>query len=219
MHKNAVTLNSHLPNEKVSNEQASNSSQRKHLRKALRVARKALSVHEQEFAAETIAEQLSSFIALKRPMKIAAYLSNDGEVNLKPYIEHHWQCSEHIQFSLPVLHPVCQGHLLFLEYAPQTHMVKNKYGIEEPILACQQVVPTQQLDIILMPLVGFDKLGNRLGMGGGYYDRTLAFTRKVEQKPMLVGIAHDVQEVDTLPIAPWDIPLDAIVTPTQTLVL
>ncbi|GEA05464.1 5-formyltetrahydrofolate cyclo-ligase [Alteromonas sp. KUL42] len=209
-----MTLNSHLSNEK-----ASTSSQRAHLRKALRVARKALSVNEQEYAAQAIAEQLSSFIALARPMNVAAYLSNDGEVNLMPYIEHHWQCSEHIQFSLPVLHPVCQGHLLFLEYASQTHMVKNKYGIEEPVLACQQVVPTQQLDIILMPLVGFDKLGNRLGMGGGYYDRTLAFTRKVEQKPMLIGIAHDVQEVDALPIAPWDIPLDAIVTPTQTLVL
>lgn len=217
MYKNAVTLNSHLSNEKTSNGQAPTSSHRTHLRKALRVARKSLSVHEQERAAKAIAEQLSSFIVSTHPMKIAAYLSNDGEVNLKPYIEHHWQCSEHIRFSLPVLHPVCQGHLLFLEYASQTLMVKNKYGIEEPVLACQHVVPTQQLDVILMPLVGFDKLGNRLGMGGGYYDRTLAFTRKVKQKPMLVGIAHDVQEVDTLPIAPWDIPLDAIVSPTQIL--
>ena len=214
MHKNAVTLNSHLSNEK-----APTSSQRTHLRKALRAARKALSVHEQEYAAKAIAEQLSSLIVHTRPLKIAGYLSNDGEVNLKPYIEHYWQGSEHIRFTLPVLHPVCDGHLLFLEYASQTPMVKNKYGIEEPVLACQQVVPTQQLDIILMPLVGFDKLGNRLGMGGGYYDRTLAFTRRVEQKPMLIGIAHDVQEVDALPIAPWDIPLDAIVTPTQILVL
>ena len=197
-------------------EQISISTQRKQIRKELRAARKALPNNAQEVAAKAIAEQLSSFIVYTRPLNIAGYLSNDGEVNLKPYFERHWQnTNNHIRFSLPVLHPVCQGHLLFLEYVSQTPMVKNKYGIEEPELACPQVVPTQQLDIILLPLVGFDKLGNRLGMGGGYYDRTLAFTRNVDKRPILIGIAHDVQEVDTLPIASWDIPLDAIVTPTQ----
>ncbi|WP_334064378.1 5-formyltetrahydrofolate cyclo-ligase [Alteromonas genovensis] len=120
-------------------------------------------------------------------------------------------------FSLPVLHPVCKGHLLFLEYGPHTTLVKNKYNIDEPELACPNVVPTSNIDVILMPLVGFDSKGNRLGMGGGYYDRTLAFTQFTQQKPILIGIAHDEQEVETLPFEPWDIPLDIIVTPKRIL--
>ena len=137
---------------------------------------------------------------------------------------------EHIQapkqFALPVLHPVCKGHLLFLFYSSHTALVKNKYKIKEPALSCQNVLPTSQCDVILMPLVGFDIKGNRLGMGGGYYDRTLAFTRTKRHSqdqlspnnPKLVGIAHDIQKVKSLPIAPWDVPLDAIVTPTRTLI-
>jgi 5-formyltetrahydrofolate cyclo-ligase len=120
-------------------------------------------------------------------------------------------------FSLPVLHPVCKGHLLFLEYGPHTTLVKNKYNIDEPELACHNVVPTSTIDVILMPLVGFDSKGNRLGMGGGYYDRTLAFTQLTQQKPILIGIAHDEQEVETLPFEPWDIPVDIIVTPKRIL--
>lgn len=123
-------------------------------------------------------------------------------------------------FSLPVLHPVCKGHLLFLEYGPHTTLVKNKYNIDEPELACHNVVPTSTIDVILMPLVGFDSKGNRLGMGGGYYDRTLAFTQVTQltqQKPILIGIAHDEQEVETLPFEPWDIPVDIIVTPKRIL--
>ena len=120
-------------------------------------------------------------------------------------------------FSLPVLHPVCKGHLLFLEYGPHTTLVKNKYNIDEPELACPNVIPTSTIDVILMPLVGFDSKGNRLGMGGGYYDRTLAFTQFTQQKPILIGIAHDEQEVETLPFEPWDIPLDIIVTPKRIL--
>ena len=119
--------------------------------------------------------------------------------------------------SLPVLHPVCKGHLLFLEYGPHTTLVKNKYNIDEPELACPNVIPTSTIDVILMPLVGFDSKGNRLGMGGGYYDRTLAFTQFTQQKPILIGIAHDEQEVETLPFEPWDIPLDIIVTPKRIL--
>ncbi|MEQ3639487.1 MAG: 5-formyltetrahydrofolate cyclo-ligase [Alteromonas sp.] len=120
-------------------------------------------------------------------------------------------------FSLPVLHPFCKGHLLFLKYGPHTTLVKNKYNIDEPELACPNVIPTSTIDAILMPLVGFDNKGNRLGMGGGYYDRTLAFTRFTQQSPILIGIAHDEQEVDTLPYASWDIPLDVIVTPKRVL--
>ena len=195
------------------------------LRKELREARRALSAVQQEEAARSMAVQLNSLSLLDRARNVAGYLVNDGEVNLKPYIDSQWQNNPSKQFALPVLHPVRKGHLLFLFYSRHTRLVRNKYNIEEPALSCQNVLPTSQCDVILMPLVGFDIKGNRLGMGGGYYDRTLAFTQTtshsydqlVSDKPKLVGIAHDIQEVNSLPIAPWDVPLDAIVTPTRTL--
>jgi len=187
------------------------------LRKRLRAARKRLSNDAKMAASLGIIDKLQKLAWLEKPSCVAVYLENDGEVDLQPFVEHCWHRFPKILFTLPVLHPVCKGHLLFLRYNKNTLMVQNKYKISEPRLACQDVIPTSDVDVILMPLVGFDKLGNRLGMGGGYYDRTLAFTQHANKKPLLIGIAHDLQEVNTLPTAPWDIPLDAIVTPTRIL--
>ena len=195
------------------------------LRRKLREARRGLSMEQQEYASRRISTQLNTLPFIKNSKTVAGYLVNDGEVNLKNYIESIWQLS-HKAFALPVLHPICKGHLLFLSYSPNSPLVNNKYNIEEPILSCNDVIPVTQCDVILMPLVGFDTNGNRLGMGGGYYDRTLSFTQRKfnsqsalnQHTPKLVGIAHDVQEVDTLPTAPWDVPLDAIVTPSRTLI-
>lgn len=195
------------------------------LRKQLREARRALTQEQHEEAAKRIAVQLSALPFFDNSATIAGYLVNDGEVNLKYAIETVWQSSHNKKFALPVLHPVCKGHLLFLTYDTHSPLVKNKYNIEEPVLSCENVVPVTHCDVILMPLVGFDVNGNRLGMGGGYYDRTLSFTKRAfdhyssltKQAPKLVGIAHDIQEVDSLPVAPWDVPLDAIVTPSRIL--
>ena len=187
------------------------------LRQTLRNARKSLGNDAYCYAQQAIANQLRSIVPQDKKCNVAVYLENDGEVNLDTFITHCWTSLPNITFSLPVLHPVNKGHLLFLRYAPHTRLVTNKFNINEPELACYEVIPTPNIDLFLMPLVGFDKKGHRLGMGGGYYDRTLAFTQRVENKPTLIGIAHDIQEVDTLPIAYWDIPLDGIVTPTRIL--
>ena len=195
------------------------------LRKNLREARRSLPDEQHEDAAQCIAAQLNTLPFVKSATTVAGYLVNDGEVNLKYYIESTWQLS-HKKFALPVLHPVCKGHLLFLSYTPDSLLINNKYKIEEPVLSCEAVIPVTQCNVILMPLVGFDTNGNRLGMGGGYYDRTLSFTQRKlntqsalnQHTPKLVGIAHDIQEVDALPTAPWDVPLDAIVTPSRTLI-
>ena len=198
---------------------------RAQLRKKLRDARRTLSYEQHEDAAKRVASQLNTLPLLDNSTTIAGYLVNDGEVNLKYYIDQVWHTSGKKTFALPVLHPVCKGHLLFLSYTQNSKLTFNKYKIEEPILSCQNVIPVTQCDVILMPLVGFDSMGNRLGMGGGYYDRTLSFTQNKtgfhspseKRTPKLVGIAHDIQEVDALPIAPWDVPLDAIVTPSRIL--
>ncbi|MBT6938524.1 MAG: 5-formyltetrahydrofolate cyclo-ligase [Candidatus Marinimicrobia bacterium] len=89
---------------------------------------------------------------------------------------------------------------------------KNQYGILEPI--SDDIISAEQLDILFMPLVGFDKNKNRIGMGGGYYDRTLAFkNQKTVKNPKLYGLAFDCQQVEKLETQDWDVPLDAIITP------
>ena len=196
--------------------------QRSELRQQLRLARQQLTRAQQDKAAEAVLQRLCDLPLLSHATYAACYLPNDGEVSLTPFIKHCWQskATSHpmrCNTTLPVLHPVCKGHLLFLGYDAQTHMVKNTFAIPEPELACQNIVPTRHHSVIFMPLVGFDSQGNRLGMGGGFYDRTLASVREAHTRPALVGIAHDCQHVDRLPVQSWDVPLDAIVTPTQTI--
>lgn len=88
----------------------------------------------------------------------------------------------------------------------------NKYGIEEPC-AIGSPSPANAFDLLLLPLVAFDRSGTRIGMGAGYYDRALkALTHQASTKPYVVGVAHHFQEVKSLKREPWDIPLDAILT-------
>lgn len=194
--------------------------ERQKLRKELRLKRRSLSIEEQDLAAHQVCNQLQQLPQITHANHVACYLPNDGEVSLNPFIETYWQPiakKAHPSLSLPVLHPVCKGHLLFLHYHVKTQMMDNTFGIPEPVLRCPDVIPTRNHQVILMPLVGFDSQGNRLGMGGGFYDRTLASIRDYQVRPLLVGIAHDCQQVASLPIQQWDVPLDAIVTPTRVL--
>ena len=94
---------------------------------------------------------------------------------------------------------------------------KNRFGIKEPIST--DIINADQLDILFMPLVGFDKDKNRIGMGGGFYDRTLAFKKqqKMAKNPKLIGLAFDCQQVEQLEVQEWDVPLDVIITPSQIL--
>lgn len=89
----------------------------------------------------------------------------------------------------------------------------NRYGIAEPVPGSREI-HASMLDIVLVPLVGFDARGARLGMGGGYYDRAFAFRRhrRVLSHPRLIGIAFACQEVDALPATVHDVFLDAVVT-------
>ena len=108
---------------------------------------------------------------------------------------------------LPVLHPFSAHQLLFLRFDDEKELVPNRFGILEPKLDVQKVLPINALEMIFVPLVACDKQGNRLGMGGGFYDRTLA------QSPHLisVGLAHRCQQVERLPLESWDMPLSHLI--------
>jgi 5-formyltetrahydrofolate cyclo-ligase len=102
---------------------------------------------------------------------------------------------------------------MFVEYLADSDMQVNQYGIPEPVLSHTNLTPLSNIGHLLMPLVAFDQFGHRLGMGGGYYDRTLA--HKSEDHPMLIGVAHEEQYCDSLPVEDWDIPLKQILTPQR----
>jgi 5-formyltetrahydrofolate cyclo-ligase len=151
---------------------------------------------------------------LIRPEQVAAfYLDNDGEISTLPTITYCQQ--NHITTLLPVMHSFNKGYLNFQLYDVDSHMVENNFAILEPKLNALHTIPLSEIDFIFMPLVAFDRQGNRLGMGGGFYDRTLCQVHTLINKPKLIGLAHDCQLLAELPKQSWDIPLDLIIPPTK----
>ncbi|QDX31458.1 5-formyltetrahydrofolate cyclo-ligase [Dickeya poaceiphila] len=184
---------------------------RQHIRQQVRQRRRALSSDQQADFSRQAAERVMEHARLGDARRVAVFLSFDGELNTQPLIEMLWQRQK--QVYLPVLHPFCRGHLLFLLYAPDTELVWNRLKIQEPRLDVRQVLPVEQLDVLLTPLVAFDANGQRLGMGGGFYDRTLQHWQA--RGPYPIGLAHDCQQVDALPVESWDVPLPEIITPSH----
>jgi 5-formyltetrahydrofolate cyclo-ligase len=183
------------------------------LRQTFRERRKALSLTDHNEAAKQLVSHSQTLGLFEHAQKIALYMTNDGELNTKPLITYLWGLGKEVY--LPVLHPFADGHLLFLRYEENTAMRANHFGILEPKLDCTKICPVNQLDILFTPLVAFDETGNRLGMGGGFYDRTLTqTTRDNVLKPQVIGLALEIQKTLTLPMQAWDIPLLYILTPT-----
>ena len=187
-------------------------SSRQALRQQVRDLRRQLPATTQSGAALQLVEQFQHHPLIQRARRVALYLANDGELDTRAAIEWCWQ--QQIQVCLPVLHPFSEGHLLFLDFTPTTPMTSNRFGIAEPQLDCRAIISKSAIDVLFTPLVAFDALGNRLGMGGGFYDRALE-DWKQNKKPVPVGLAHDCQQVEAIPTEHWDVPLPILVTPTK----
>ncbi|MBH0057078.1 5-formyltetrahydrofolate cyclo-ligase [Pseudoalteromonas sp. SWXJZ94C] len=193
------------------------SNKRAQIRKSVREMRNNLSKKQQLFAAQSLKMNFIQQLKSKKTDKkehIAIYLVNDGELDTSLLINELWNLNHEVY--LPIIHPFNGANLLFQRYEKNSPMKANRYGILEPKLNCSEICPLPALDYLLMPLVAFDKQGNRLGMGGGFYDRTLARLHEQDwQKPQLIGLAHECQKVETLPIESWDVPLKTIITPDK----
>ena len=186
------------------------SNSRQLLRKQVRQCRQQLSAAAQQQAASDIVQQIMQLNVLASSEHIALYLANDGELDTYPLIRALWQLGKTVY--LPILHPFTAGYLLFVRYDKDTLLYPNKFGIPEPLAECHRLLPVSQLDIVFTPLVAFDNRGNRLGMGGGFYDRTLS-QLPPDSQCQIIGLAHSCQQVEALPIEAWDIPLKQIITP------
>jgi len=186
------------------------------LRQSMRVRRNAIPSYEQDIAAKNIAKHILATTIYQRSQHIAVYWAVGGEINLQPLIEGAWAQGKRCYL------PVVQGQrMAFVDYSADTEMSNNVFGIPEPI-SVRAAIKAADLDLVLTPLVAFDCKGNRLGMGGGYYDRTFNFLLspwsdvnaggEKQHSPVLMGVAHACQEVDQLHAESWDVPLHRVVT-------
>lgn len=185
---------------------------RNQLRRTLRAERNRLSPAEQARAAQALAVRVAGTRLFHAARRIALYLPNDGEIDPGPLMGRVWSMNK--VCYLPILSRLRHDRLWFAPYRPDTALAGNRFGIPEPVVAPRSWRRAQDLDLILMPLVAFDARGNRLGMGGGFYDKSLAFLRQRGRwrKPHLIGLAHDFQRVDRLATFAWDVPLQAVAT-------
>ena len=141
------------------------------------------------------------------------YLPVGGELDCTPLAIQAWARGR------KVFLPVISGRRLrFAPFNPDAELRPNRFGIPEPAAHARQLRSARHLDVIVLPLVAFDQRGNRLGMGGGYYDRTLAFLkqRSCMRRPYLVSVAFEIQKLEVVPVEEWDVHLDAIVTEKAT---
>lgn len=176
------------------------------LRKALRSRRAALSADQRRLAAIQAASHLARSPWLSRARYIAIYLEYGSELSTGPLLDWLWSVGKEVY--VPKLGQ--DTHMRFVRLRPNTPLRRNRFNIAEPAGRCIER-GARSLDAVILPLVGFDARGYRLGTGGGYYDRALAFARAF-RKPRLIGYAYALQETAAIPAEPWDVRLDAVIT-------
>lgn len=181
------------------------------LRRRLRDQRRATPPGVRIAAAEGLAAQLFALSALPATGYVAGYWASDGEIGLHAF---QVRLPAGLVYCLPVLHG---DQLRFAPWRAGDPLVTNRFGIPEPDVEPASALDPRAMALVVTPLVGFDAQGQRLGMGGGWYDRSFAFRQTTAAPPLLVGAAFASQQVDTLEVAPWDVPLDAICTESSTL--
>ena len=174
--------------------------------------RRQLKPAERVAAAQGLRQSLEQLPEFLTDTHVAGYWATGGELPLNMAIA---PMAERGQtFYLPIV--TKSGGKRRLTFAPWTtgeDVEANEMGIPEP-KAAERIIEANALDLVLVPLLGFDRRGTRLGFGGGYYDRSFEFLRgqKRPAQPLLVGVAYAFQELDSIETAEWDISLDYVAT-------
>ncbi|MBT2766822.1 5-formyltetrahydrofolate cyclo-ligase [Stenotrophomonas sp. ISL-67] len=181
------------------------------LRQQLRQRRRDIPAAQRLAAAEQLADALLALPFAPTHGHVAGYWALDGEIAL-----HRWQMrlADSVSYCLPVL---AGDTLRFAPWRPGQPLTANRFGIPEPDIAVDETLAPEQMALVVAPLVGFDAQCRRLGMGGGWYDRSFAFRNQRPAPPWLVGVGFSVQQVDELPMQPWDVGVDAICTDVATI--
>ncbi len=171
--------------------------------------RKTLSIKNKTVLNQKIRKHLSSYFDSYEHAIIGAYLSFGGEPDITESM-HQLHLNGH-RIAVPCIDPVVKGKMQFYDWTPNMRMCDNRFGIPEPaITSADQPVPCSDFDVLLIPLLGFDALGHRLGMGGGYYDRWLSHASP--EQPERMGIAYHWQQQKRIPFDTMDQPLHRVIT-------
>lgn len=182
------------------------------LRNYVLARRRNLSAAKRRKAALRAANRLTHSKAFRTAKSIGFYLAVKGELNPEPAMLQALSTGK--DCYLPILRPFKQKKLWFGKWDNGTPTQPNQYGIQEPVCHPSKMRPVWALDLLIVPLVAFDKRLNRIGMGAGYYDRTLSYLRhrKHWRKPTLIGYAYEFQKTPVLVKRRWDIPMDMVIT-------
>lgn len=181
------------------------------LRRAIRQQRASLPHHEQQHLSRQATRHLSTQTLFRNARHIAIYLPVKGEAD-PTFLRKLARPQQ--TFYLPVLSPFADNRLWFVRWDKHTRFRLNRFQIPEPIPHWRHSRPARWLDLVVTPLVAFDKHGTRMGMGGGFYDRTFAFKHQQirTHHPHLCGFAYAFQQAEHLLRQPWDVPLDSAVS-------
>lgn len=183
------------------------------LRQQLRRRRRAIPPAEQTKAATAVARLLSRQPLIKPGARIGVYLALPAELNLQPFIELAWRRG--CRLFVPHISHARRKQMRFYRLQPGSRLQAHDWGMPQlRDIERQQYCPSDRLDVVLVPTVGFDIRGNRLGMGGGFYDRHFARLSRAARwrRPHLIGVAYACQEVARLDTQPHDVRLELIVT-------
>ena len=191
-----------------------NRTDRDRLRRELRAKRRKLSPLQRKQAARAAARAFTATRSFRAARRIALYATAGAELDTLPLL------AASLARGKAVFVPrVRAGRALRMDWVrarPDSVWRSNRYGIPEPLpRGCGDLERALNLDLVLLPLLGFDARGYRLGSGAGYYDRALAFRlrrQRLWRRPRLIGLAFEVQRVETLPAERWDVPLDGVLT-------
>ena len=181
------------------------------LRRELRQRRRDLPASVRIAAANTLADRLLALPFLPSSGHVAGYWAMDGEIGLHAF---QLRLPPTLTYCLPLLH--ADESLRFAPWRAGAPLVTNRFGIPEPDIDPDDALPATEMAMLVLPLVGFDARCNRLGMGGGWYDRSLAFRHARPAPPWLVGAGFAMQQVDALPQEAWDVRLDAVCSEAAT---
>jgi len=186
------------------------SSRMKNLRIDARKARRSITARERARASRQITDRFLNSRYFIASDTIGCYVSSWEEVDTSAIIERAWRAKKRIFLPVTGTH----GYMRFRETMPETDLAMNDFGLWEPVSG--RCIDVSELDVVVTPLVAFDSQRNRIGMGGGYFDRTFAFLRNRQYwlRPRLIGVAFECQRVREIAPNPWDIPVFRIYTET-----
>ena len=184
----------------------SSKEQRNLLRQEILAKRRQLTAKESAQAGLSILKTIMQMNVFKRTVNVASYISLSGELCTQDMNEY-FMTRHHL--CLPYMVTGQKGKMDFYSFKKGDELVENRFHILEPKNQLENLVLEDKIDVIVVPLVAFDNKGNRMGMGGGYYDRML---KKVRKDCLVIGVAYEFQQVDELLVEEWDMPMDIVIT-------